>query len=277
MTLSHLVNPSQRWRLVRGLVPSCPVGTIVALNTTGMRLEVGRPWFGVVAQLDLRTATINASSDGHELTIGTATGEVVFQNDDALTAASHFALSVSSGAGSPLDPASFVGQVVQFGAIAPNVDGWNLFAFLVLRRVNGWLIGLTQAGHAIGIAEHNIAWLRVLDPGPRRASDRLVLTYVGQRNECDRAFQAEAPTLQELGYEVTNRHFRQEPRSTAVVITALLLGLLLALLIVGIAILAWLIHTKPPGILTVTLHRVRVGAGTVPGVGAGAAAGAGAA
>jgi len=255
MTLSHLVHPAQRWRLVRGLVPSCPVGTIVSLTTTGERLEVGRPWFGVVAQLDLRSATISASSDGHELTLGTATGEVVFQNDDALTAAAYSALAAAPAGGAPPDPASFVGQVVQFGAIAPNGDGWNLFAFLVLRQVNGWLIGLTQAGHAIGIAEHNIAWSRVLDPGPRQPSDRLVLTYLGQRRECDRAFQAEAPTLSELGYEVTNRHFLQEARNTAVVIGALLLGLLLAVVLVGIAILAALLLVKPPGVLTVTLHR----------------------
>ena len=68
MTLSHIVNPAQRWRIVSGFVPSCPVGTIVALSTTGDRLEVGRPGFGVVAQLNLSNARISASPDGHELT-----------------------------------------------------------------------------------------------------------------------------------------------------------------------------------------------------------------
>jgi len=266
MTLSHLVNPAQRWRVVGGLVPSCPVGSYVSLATNDFWLEVSRPPYGLVAKLDLRNATIAASPDGHELTFGTATGEVVFQNDDALAAAPA-APTAAAGqlspptapaapepAGPP-DPASFVGQVVQFGTLVPNADGWNLFAFLVLRRVNGWLIGLTQAGHAIGVAEHNIAWAHVLDRGPRRASDRLVLTYVGQRKACDRSFAAEAPTLQELGYTVTNQHFYQEPRSATSIIAALLVGLLLAFVLIGLVLIGWLIFVKPPGVLTVTLQR----------------------
>jgi hypothetical protein len=267
MTLSHIVNPGQRWRIVSGFVPSCPVGTIVGLSTTGDRLEVGRPGFGVVAQLDLGNTRISASPDGHELTLGTATGEVVFQNDDAQSGTSYPApmlpapAAIAPPTSAPLqparDPASYLGQVVQFGAIAPNEDGWNLFVFLVLRRVNGWLIGLTQAGRPIGIAEHNIAWAHVLDNGPRRPSDRLVLTYVGQRKQCDRAFQAEAPTLGELGYVVTNQHFLQESRSAASIIAALLVGLLLAFILIGLVLIAWLILVKPPGILTVTLHRAQ--------------------
>ena len=93
------------------------------------------------------------------------------------------ARSALRGAPRP-EAASFVGSVVQFGAIVPNAEGWNLFVFLVLRRVNGWLIGLTQNGHPAGIAENNIAWANVLDPGPRQASDRLVLSYVGTRKAC---------------------------------------------------------------------------------------------
>jgi hypothetical protein len=276
MTLSHIVNPGQRWRIVSGFVPSCPVGTIVGLSTTGDRLEVGRPGFGVVAQLDLSNARISASPDGHELTLGTATGEVVFQNDDAQPGTAYpapllpapaapAAIAVPAASAQPTpapseparDPASFVGQVVQFGAVAPNEEGWNLFVFLVLRRVNGWLIGLTQAGRPIGIAEHNIAWAHVLDNGPRQPSDRLVLTYVGQRKQCDRAFQAEAGTLRELGYVVTNQHFLQESRSAASIIAALLVGLLLAFILIGLVLIAWLILVKPPGILTVTLHRAQ--------------------
>jgi hypothetical protein len=268
MTLSHLVNPSQRWRVIRGMVPSCPVGSYVSLVTNDYWLEVSRPPLGVVAKLDLRNATIAASTDGHELTFGTATGEVVFQNDDALGVVPSPALTAPGLAPAPQpvpgaalpakpDPASFVGQVVQFGAIAPNADGWNLFAFLVMRRVNGWLLGLTQGGHPAGIAEHNIAWAQVLDRGPRQASDRLVLTYLGQRRQCDRAFEAEAPTLRELGYVVTNQQFLQESRSPASIIAALLVGLLLAFILIGLALIAWLILVKPPGILTVTLHRAQ--------------------
>ena len=275
MTLGHLVNSSQRWRVVGGMVPSCPVGAYVSLVTNDYWLEVSRSPIGVVAKLDLRNATIAASPDGHELTFGTATGEVVFQNDDALAVAGNPALAVpalaapaSAGGevpgaappgepGGPPDPASFLGQVVQFGAIAPNADGWNLFAFLVLRKVNGWLLGLTQAGHAIGIAEHNIAWAHVLDRGPRQPSDRLVLTYVGQPKQCDRAFAAEAPTLRELGYVVTNEHFFRESRSVASIIAALLVGLLLAFILIGLVLIAWLILVKPPGILTVTLQRAQ--------------------
>jgi hypothetical protein len=262
MTLGHLVNPAQRWRVVAGMVPSCPVGTYVSLATNDYWLEVSRPPLGIVAKLDLRNATIVASPDGHELTFGTATGEVVFQNDDALGVAQD-ARPIGSvqlpGAVTPTgrpDPASFAGQVVQFGAVAPNADGWNLFAFLVIRRVNGWLIGLTQAGHAIGIAEHNIAWTHVLDRGPLRASDRLVLTYLGQRKDCDRAFATEEPTLRELGYVVTNQHFFRESRSAASIIAALLVGLLLAFILIGLVLIAWLILVKPPGILTVTLQRM---------------------
>jgi len=284
MTLNHLVNPSQRWRVVGGMVPSCPVGTYVSLTTNDYWLEVSRPPLGIVAKLDLRNATIAASPDGHELTFGTATGEVVFQNDDALgvapspVAATPVAASVPApgllptpgllpspaappapvpAPQAPPDPASFLGQVVQFGTIAPNREGWNLFAFLVMRRINGWLIGLTQHGHAIGIAEHNIAWARVLDLGPRQPSDRLVLTYVGQRKQCEQAFEAEAPTLRELGYVVTSQHFFQEQRSALSIIAALLVGLLLAFVLIGLALIVWVILTKPPGVLTVTLQRAQ--------------------
>lgn len=251
MTLGQIVNPAQQWRIVRGSVPDCPMGTTVSLATSGDRLEVRRPWFGVVAYLDLRTASIQVSIDGRELTIGTASGEVVFQNEGT-TAPGLFVAPVA-----PPRPeaASLVGRVVQFGAIVPNADGWNLFVFLVLRRVNGWLVGLTQNGHPAGIAENNIAWANILDPGPRHPSDRLVLSYVGTRNECFKAYESEASTLGELGYQVSNQHFMQEPRNPTTVIVTILLGLLLALLLVGIAILAWLVLTKPPGVLTVTLQR----------------------
>jgi hypothetical protein len=208
MTLNQIVNPTQRWRIAMGSVPDCPVGSTVSLATNGYRLEVSRPWFGVVAHLDLRTASIQVSGDGRELTIGTAAGEVVFQNEAAATPG---LLAPPAPAPRP-DAASFVGSVVQFGAIAPNADGWNLFVFLVLRRVNGWLIGLTQNGHPAGIAESNIAWANVLDPGPRHASDRLVLSYVGTHKECLWAYQAEAPTLGELGYQVSNQEFSARPR-----------------------------------------------------------------
>ena len=252
MSLGQIVNPIQRWRIAQGSVPDCPAGTIVSLATTGDRLEVSRPWFGVVAHLDLRTASIRVSSDGRELTIGTASGEVVFQNEGPALPG----MVVAPVPAILPDAASFVGRVVQFGAIVPNADGWNLFVFLVLRRVNGWLIGLTQNGHPAGIAESNIAWANVLDPGPRLASDRLVLSYVGTRQDCFKACESEARTLNELGYQVSNQHFMQEPRNTATVIIAILLGFLLALLLVGIAILAWLILTKPRGVLTVTLQRL---------------------
>lgn len=257
MTLSQIVHPGQRWRIARGSVPDCPPGSIVSLATDGTRLEVSRPWFGVVAQLDLRSAAISASSDGRELTIGTATGDVVFENQQV---AGLGLVGPSAGAAVP-GAAALVGRVVQFGATAPHADGWNLFVFLVLRRVNGWLLGLTQNGHPAGIAENNIAWAHVLDPGPRQASDRLVLTYLGTRNECFRAYESEVPTLRELGYETSTQHWMQEPRDTAKVVLAILLGFVLALLLVGIAILAWLVLTKPPGVLTVTLQhsQARVG------------------
>jgi hypothetical protein len=248
MTLNQIVNPAQHWRIAQGSVPDCPAGTTVSLATSGDRLEVRRPWFGVVAYLDLRTASIQVSSDGQELTIGTGSGEVVFQNEGT-TAPGPFVAPVA--APRP-DAASLVGRVVQFGAIVPNADGWNLFVFLVLRRVNGWLIGLTQNGHPAGIAESNIAWANVLDPGPRHASDRLVLSYVGPRKECFKAYAAEAGTLTELGYEVSIQHFMQEPRNPAIVAIAILLSLFLF----GIVILAWLIFTKPPGVLTVTFQRL---------------------
>jgi len=269
MTLGHIVNPAQHWRVVSGYVPSCPPGTVVGLSTTGDRLEVVRPGVGVVAQLDLGNARISASPDGRELTLGTATGEVVLQNDDALSATSSAAplgpvamqpLSAAAPA-QPVpaeparDPASYVGQVVQFGAIAPNAEGWNLFVFLVLRRVNGWLIGLTQAGRPIGIAEHNIAWSRVLDPGPRQPSDRLVLTYLGPRKDCDRSFQVDAPTLRELGYEVTSQHFLQERRSARTVALACIAAFLLTPVLIGIAIWAWLIVSRPGGVLTTIFQR----------------------
>ncbi len=288
MTLSHLVNPAQRWRIVSGYVPSCPVGTVVTLSTSGDRLDVVRPGAGIVAQLDLSNARISASPDGRELTLGTATGEVVFQNDDALSAsgplvAQPIALAPAADAAAPSiaypaappsiavpgpvpaqapaparpapDPASYIGQVVQFGALTPNADGWNLFVFLVLRRVNGWLIGLTQAGRPVGIAEHNIAWSHVLDPGPRRASDRLVLTYLGKRQECDRAFQLDAPTLRELGYELTSQHFLQERRSASTIALAAIVALLLTPLLIGIAIWAWLVVSRPGGVLTAIFER----------------------
>jgi len=263
VNLAGFVNASQSWRIVQGAIPSCPVGTVVTLTTTGYRLDVSRPWFGVVAQLDLRTATINATDDGRELTLGTPAGEVVFENEAFRAVGLGGPPASSSAAYQPshpaLDVAALDRQIVQFGATVPNALGWNVFVFLVLERVNGWLLGLTQAGHPAGIAESNIAWARVVDPGPRTPPDRLVLSYVGPRRACDRAFQAEAPTLHELGYEPVHQHFRQEPRSTATVIVAILLGLILAIVLIGIAILAWLILTRPPGVLTVTFQRVRAG------------------
>jgi len=63
--------------------------------------------------------------------------------------------------------------------------------------------------------------------------------------------------LRELGYEATGQDFLQESRSVATVVLACLLGLLLALVLIGIAIFAWLILTKPPGVLTVTFHRIQ--------------------
>ncbi len=255
MTLANFVNAAQSWRVVRGFVPSCPVGTVVTLTTTGSRLNVSRPWFGVVAQLDLGNATIHATDDGRELTLGTASGEVVFENE----AFRAVGLGLAPTSYPRLDPATLHGQIVQFGATVPNALGWNLFVFLVLRRVDGWLLGLTQAGRPAGIAQDNIAWARVLDRGPRTPPDRLVLSYVGPRRACDEAFQAEAPTLRELGYEPVHQHFRQEPRNTATVIVAILLGLILVIVLIGIAILAWLVLTKPPGVLTVTFQRVRAG------------------
>lgn len=251
MTLASLgVNASQRWRLASGTIPGCPVGTVVTLTTNGHRLDVTRAWFGVVAQLDLRIATINATSDGHELVLGTEGGEVVFHNE----------------AGPPVAPAgslaqppvgSFQGQLVQFGGKARNAEGWNVFVFLVLRRVNGWVLGLTQAGHPAGIAEDNIAWARVLDPGPHLAPDRLVLTYKGKRKDCSRAFAAEEPTFRELGYELASQSFWQEPRKTATIVFSLLLAVLLTLVLIGLAIFLWLVLTKPPGLLTVTVHRTQ--------------------
>ena len=56
---------------------------------------------------------------------------------------------------------------------------------------------------------------------------------------------------------VTNQHFLQESRSAASIIAALLVGLLLAFILIGLALIAWLILVKPPGILTVTLHRAQ--------------------
>jgi hypothetical protein len=225
MTLTGLVNASQRWRIMHGAIPSCPVGT----------------------------ATITASSDGHELTLGTSSGDVAFQNEDAVAAT----VSAAAATVAVPDVSALVGQVVQFGTTAPNADGLNFFVILVLRRLNGWALGLTQAGHPAGIAEHNIAWFRVLDGRLRTAPDRLVLTYLGKRTDCDRAFQSEVPTLRELGYEAAGQDFLQESRSVATVVLACLLGLLLAVVLIGIAIFAWLILTKPPGVLTVTFHRIQ--------------------
>jgi len=173
----------------------------------------------------------------------------------ALVASAAIAPPTPASPQPPRDPGSYVGQVVQFGAIAPNEDGWNLFVFLVLRRVNGWLIGLTQAGRPIGIAEHNVAWTRVLDPGPRQASDRLVLTYLGMRKDCDRAFHVDAPTLRELGYEVTSQHFLQESRSARTVALACIAAFLLTPLLIGIAIWIWLILSRPGGVFTAIFQR----------------------
>ena len=249
MTLASLgVNESQRWRLARGEIPGCPIGTIVSLGTTGPILGVSRPWFGVIAQLDLRLATITASSDGREIVLGTAGGEVAFEQADRAPVA-------PAGSVETPDVAGMVGQIVQFGGKALNANGSNLFVFLVLRRVNGWVLGLSQDGHPTGIAEGNIAWAQVKDPGPRQAPDHLVLSFVGKRKACQRALESEVPTLRELGYEVVDQSFYQEPRDRATTAIALLLAAILFLLLIGIAILVTLIVFKPPGILTVTLRR----------------------
>ena len=198
MTLASLgVNPSQRWTIVRGVIPGCPPGTIVELSTHGYQLSVARPWFGVVAQLDLRIATITASSDGREIVLGTAMGEVAFEYVDQAAASA----PVDASSAATTDLSSLVGQAVQFGGRAVHADGSSVFDFLVLRRINGWVLGLTEAGRPAGIAEANIAWARVREPGPRAAPDRLVVTYLGNREASQRTFEAELPTLRELGYE----------------------------------------------------------------------------
>src|SRR5450432_1173527 len=110
MTLASLgVNPSQRWTIVRGAMPGCPPGTIVELSTVGHRLDVSRPWLGVVAQLDLRIATITASSDGREIVLGTATGEVAFEYLDRVAATPPAGATGAAAA----DLSGMVGQVVQ--------------------------------------------------------------------------------------------------------------------------------------------------------------------
>jgi len=249
MTLASLgVNESQRWRLARGEIPGCPVGTIVSLGTTGPILGVSRPWFGVIAQLDLRRATITASSDGREIVLATASGEVAFEQADRAPVAPAGSVEVP-------DVAGMIGQIVQFGGKALNASGTNLFVFLVLRRLNGWVLGLNQEGHPAGIAEGNIAWARVRDPGPRQAPDHLVISFVGQRKACQRALETELPTLHELGYQVVEQSFYQEPRNRATIAITLLLAIILFLLLIGIAILVTLIVFKPSGILTVTLRR----------------------
>ena len=56
---------------------------------------------------------------------------------------------------------------------------------------------------------------------------------------------------------VTSQHFFQEQRSALSIIAALLVGLLLAFVLIGLALIVWVILTKPPGVLTVTLQRAQ--------------------
>jgi hypothetical protein len=68
----------QQWRLLSGVVPACPIGTIVTLSNRGELLDVTRPWTGVVASIDLRTASVTLSSDHRECLIRSSSGDAVF-------------------------------------------------------------------------------------------------------------------------------------------------------------------------------------------------------
>jgi hypothetical protein len=242
---------SQRWRVLRGNVPGCLPGTVVLLSTNGESLAVTLPWRGVAARLDLRAAT-GATSDGRDLILTTAAGEVVFVAADPLPDA-----PPAPPNDAILQPkaASLVGQVAHFAGKARNVDGADEFVLLVMAVVNGWVVGLTRSGRPAGIEESNIAWVRVLDQGPHTRPDRLVYSYVGKREACQRAYESELPTLQALGYEPVDQTFYQEPRDPVKFAIALLLAFFLVLVLIGIAILVALIILKPPGILTVTMRR----------------------
>lgn len=68
----------QQWRLASGLVPGCPIGTVVTLSHRGELLDVSRPWAGLVASIDVRTAILTLSPDGGQCLVQADTGEALF-------------------------------------------------------------------------------------------------------------------------------------------------------------------------------------------------------
>jgi hypothetical protein len=72
----------QPWRLVSGSVPDCPIGAVVTLSTRGYLFDVARPWIGVAATLDLRTASVTLSPDGRECYVHASSADVVFTKHD---------------------------------------------------------------------------------------------------------------------------------------------------------------------------------------------------
>ena len=227
----------QTWRLAEGILPGCPVGTVVTLSTKGRTLEVTRPWVGVVAQLDTRVASVTTANGARDLVLRSAGGDVVFRKDDGIPLAP---------IGSVVQPqvSSLIGQAVEFAGKVRNAQGLNQFEFLVFREAHGWILGLTRNGHPAGIATENIAWARVVEPGPASPPDPLYVTYVGAADQCILAYQSEAPTLSRLGYVPVARSFVDGSRDVVVAGVALLIGH-------G----AWR-ASKPPGTLTVTFRRV---------------------
>ena len=70
------------WRVVSGDVPGCPIGTVVTLSIRGNLFDVSRPWAGVAASVDLRSATVTLVNDGRDCVVHSSAGEAVFTRNE---------------------------------------------------------------------------------------------------------------------------------------------------------------------------------------------------
>jgi hypothetical protein len=78
---SIAIDPSVQWRLVSGVVPNCPVGTVVVLTMADGKLQVSQPWAGGGAWIDARSATGEVANGGQDLLIRTPQVEAHFAKE----------------------------------------------------------------------------------------------------------------------------------------------------------------------------------------------------
>lgn len=134
--VAPVLDRTQAWRVVSGHVPGCPPGTVVTLAIRGNMFEVTRPWAGIAASLDSRSANATLGNDGRDCVISSPDGEVVFTKHD------------TSAVPQPRYPTSPAGpQSLPSELVMPNPSGylegsWNSSGYRSGRMRALWTEGI---------------------------------------------------------------------------------------------------------------------------------------